>query len=290
MTPETGGTIYSIKEDKDTAKKLYLGFDINAYFSAELNLADLGAATLRPNGYINYKTTSLYGLFYFLNSGKKTNQGWTSYIKSGLGSISNTASVPFEKVNAIQLLMGLGVEHIWKNGIAARLDLESFDKDATALTLGVLYRFGKTQKNKNPAITKRVIDNPAPLDTDGDGIADNQDNCPKTEPNSKIDNFGCELDSDSDGVIDSQDFCPRTELNAKVNKVGCELDSDNDGVVNSQDFCPRTAPSVEVNSVGCEIDSDDDGVTNSQDNCPNSSPEALVDEAGCEFEMDSNIR
>lgn len=59
------------------------------------------------------------------------------------------------------------------------------------------------------------------------------------------------LDSDSDGVVDENDKCPETPEGIKVDENGCELDSDNDGVVNSKDQCPGTDEAFKVNDVGC---------------------------------------
>lgn len=73
-------------------------------------------------------------------------------------------------------------------------------------------------------------DTNVPVDSDGDGIPDTQDNCPDVyNPDQE--------DSDSNGVGDA-----------------CEPgnDDDGDGVPNDIDECPDTDPGVEVDEVGCE--------------------------------------
>lgn len=61
------------------------------------------------------------------------------------------------------------------------------------------------------------------------------------------------IDSDSDGVFDNDDRCPGTPVGVKVDKYGCELDSDTDGVVDSKDHCPNTAKGIQVDPAGCPI-------------------------------------
>ena len=83
-----------------------------------------------------------------------------------------------------------------------------------------------------------------PVDSDGDGIDDDQDNCPDT-PNSD------QADGDGDGVGDACDNCPDV---ANPDQA----DSDGDGVGDACDNCP------DVPNPG-QADSDGDGVG---DACP----------------------
>jgi OOP family OmpA-OmpF porin len=59
------------------------------------------------------------------------------------------------------------------------------------------------------------------LDSDGDGVADYVDNCPRTPKGVKVDMSGCPLDTDGDGVADYLDRCPDTPKGAKVDERGC---------------------------------------------------------------------
>jgi OOP family OmpA-OmpF porin len=61
----------------------------------------------------------------------------------------------------------------------------------------------------------------ARLDSDGDGVFDDLDQCPDTPGGVKVDEQGCPLDSDGDGVADYIDECPDTPTGATVNHVGC---------------------------------------------------------------------
>jgi len=242
MAPETNGTIYSIDDDKDFGYKLYLGFDLNEYLSAELSLANLGTTTLKPGGELDYETVSLDALYYFYDQGENDHEGWASYIKAGIATINNTATgVPYIKDNSVQVALGLGAEYGWKNGLAARVDLESFDNDAALLTVGLLYRFGKQDKK------------PQRKDSDRDGVFDAQDQCPGTPAKISVDSTGCELDSDNDGIVDSKDQCPSSAPGTKVDETGCDQDKDGDGIMNAVDQCPNTVQGASVNKAGCAI-------------------------------------
>lgn len=63
----------------------------------------------------------------------------------------------------------------------------------------------------------------APLDSDGDGVADRRDQCPGTPKGAKVDAKGCPLDSDGDGVYDGIDQCPGTSAGVAVDSKGCPL-------------------------------------------------------------------
>ena len=66
-------------------------------------------------------------------------------------------------------------------------------------------------------------------------------------------------DEDGDGVLDDDDDCPFTDPEETVNGNGCSegqlsvLDTDNDGVSNLNDLCLNTAANVSVDTSGCEL-------------------------------------
>ncbi|MDA8129383.1 MAG: OmpA family protein [Betaproteobacteria bacterium] len=89
----------------------------------------------------------------------------------------------------------------------------------------------------------------APLDSDGDGVANRVDLCPGTPKGAKTGPRGCPLDTDGDGVFDGLDRCPGTGAGVKVDADGCPLDADGDGVPDSRDRCPSVA--APATSDGC---------------------------------------
>ena len=128
------------------------------------------------------------------------------------------------------------------------------------------------------------------VDSDNDGVTDQDDQCPDTPLGSVVDSDGCaqsQLDDDGDGVSNDLDQCPDTPSGADVDSNGCaqsQSDDDGDGVTNDVDQCPATPSGVDVDSNGCapsQLDDDGDGVTNDLDQCPDSPAGATVDEEGC---------
>jgi hypothetical protein len=81
-------------------------------------------------------------------------------------------------------------------------------------------------------------------DTDGDGVADINDNCPTVANNDQ-------LDSDGDGLGDACDICPTDSMN----------DDDGDGVCGAVDNCRWIANPDQTNS-------DTDQYGDACDNCP----------------------
>lgn len=81
-------------------------------------------------------------------------------------------------------------------------------------------------------------------DTDGDGVADDEDQCKdvKQGPHPDPYKLGCpEADEDGDGVPDSDDPCPLSPPgdHPDPERPGCPLiDSDGDGISDSKDACP----------------------------------------------------
>ena len=163
------------------------------------------------------------------------------------------------------------------------------------------YQFNK--KSKSPEV---VIEQPKqPKDSDGDGVADNEDLCPNVKgikeykgcpdtdgdgiedskdecPNDKglLAFNGCP-DSDGDGVADNEDLCPNVK-GIKEYK-GCP-DTDGDGIIDSEDSCPTVKGILEMK--GCP-DSDGDGVADKDDNCPNVA--GPIENKGCPLKQKRNI-
>ena len=106
-------------------------------------------------------------------------------------------------------------------------------------------------------------------DSDGDGVADTDDECPDVF--GKLN--GCP-DSDMDGVADKDDECPEVAGLPQFN--GCP-DTDGDGIPDKIDECPDVAGLPQFN--GCP-DTDGDGIPDHLDSCPKT-PATEGSEDGC---------
>jgi outer membrane protein OmpA-like peptidoglycan-associated protein len=86
-------------------------------------------------------------------------------------------------------------------------------------------------------------------DTDGDGLFDAIDDCPKTF--GPKENNGCPYpDTDGDGLLDNSDDCP--SIAGPIENRGCPYeDTDGDGLLDKDDECPMTPGPKENN--GCPI-------------------------------------
>ncbi len=130
-------------------------------------------------------------------------------------------------------------------------------------------------------------------DRDGDGIRDEDDQCPTVAED--LDGFedgdGCpDTDNDGDTIPDDQDKCPMVaeDPDGFEDTDGCpEDDNDKDGIKDDADRCPNEAETKNgfQDDDGCpdEPDRDGDGVPDSKDKCPDEpeDTDGFQDTDGC---------
>jgi len=117
-------------------------------------------------------------------------------------------------------------------------------------SVGLMGTFGGEPERKKP---------PVLLDTDGDGILDDADACPRVP--GKASAQGCP-DEDEDTIADDKDRCPKDA--GPTEFQGCP-DKDGDRIVDVDDRCPAEPGKPEFK--GCP-DDDDDRIANVDDKCP----------------------
>ena len=159
-----------------------------------------------------------------------------SWIKYGYayGFYTMNANVGF-KFWVLENRLAINVMSTFKSGLD-----DTYSQDHFQHSAGLVFQFGGK-------------------DTDGDGINDDEDECPMV-PGLKEFN-GCP-DTDGDGIEDAKDECPEAAGSADFN--GCP-DSDGDGVEDRKDECPKRKGPMELG--GCP-DRDKDGVADKDDACP----------------------
>lgn len=86
------------------------------------------------------------------------------------------------------------------------------------------YDFFSPQKRAPEGIYKDVdFTGIVPIDSDGDGVAEELDKCPDTPKGTKTDKNGCPVDTDGDGIPDYSDMEPNTTKGMKVDAEGYGL-------------------------------------------------------------------
>jgi outer membrane protein OmpA-like peptidoglycan-associated protein len=131
-------------------------------------------------------------------------------------------------------------------------------------------------------------------DQDGDGIADDKDQCPTAAED--FDGFqdadGCpDPDNDGDGIADAQDKCPNDPetKNGFQDADGCPdefPDRDKDGIPDAEDKCPDDGGPTVIHRqgefYGCP-DRDKDGIPDKIDKCPDEpeDTDGFQDADGC---------
>lgn len=211
---------------------LELGADVNKITimgnDPEYNPGDL--AFLSANGAINYDLRNLFG-----------SQGWFAPYLSVGGGYDWLDWDGYGKLNG-----GLGFNFWLHDNVALNIQSKynhAFDDAFQPYfqhSLGLVVKFGG-------------------VDTDGDGIFDDEDACPNTFGLEAFD--GCP-DTDGDGIKDGDDKCPNVAGPVEFN--GCP-DTDGDGIADVNDSCPDVKGLKEFK--GCP-DTDGDGIVDAKDGCP----------------------
>ncbi|RMF01019.1 MAG: T9SS C-terminal target domain-containing protein [Bacteroidetes bacterium] len=148
-------------------------------------------------------------------------------------------------------------------------------------------------------------------DRDGDGIDDDDDECPwwtvnqpDGSPQGRPTN--CYRDFDRDNVERSSDNCPTDHNPFQQDSDGdgmgdaCDDDDDNDDIPDATDNCPFTPNPDQADSnndgIGdvCQTDFDNDGIVDSADRCPETPSAGNADDDGdfignqCELDTDQD--
>ena len=117
-------------------------------------------------------------------------------------------------------------------------------------------------------------------DSDNDGVANTEDQCPTDPLKSAPGECGCgkvDTDSDGDGIPDCKDEYPSDPDNGNSDPGEVEeqdpdeKDTDQDGVPDEEDQCPEDPEKSEPGICGCgtpDTDDDEDGIPDCEDKCP----------------------
>lgn len=181
----------------------------------------------------------LGGGYTWIEEGKYNNNSvQNSRAKVGAGTLNGTLGLAYWFTDNIGLTFSSTYKHSFKDYLTKHFQH----------AVGLAINFGG--ESDEPEIIEEIKPEIIP-DTDGDGINDNLDRCPRVA--GVASNNGCppepvEKDSDNDGLLDSVDNCPK--IKGPASNKGCPLpDTDNDGIIDSADKCPKV-PGIAANN-GC---------------------------------------
>lgn len=200
---------------------------------------------------------------------------------SQLETAAEWVTVHVEK-NTVEKVSGAFV-CLWKDNEVYERAVTDFNGDAVVnLALADEGEMLVTVTKHNFVPYQGAIEIVLVIDTDSDGVRDENDNCPFVynpgQADSDIDTFGdscdncpfwanpAQEDSEGDGIGDSCDNC-------LLISNPDQADGDDDGVGDDCDNCPESANSLQV-------DTDDDGVGDACDRCPGYDDSVDNDEDG----------
>ncbi len=158
-------------------------------------------------------------------------------VSSGDAALGNDVDAAFHfgggvKVNANERLQ---IRLDLRDVLAAEQGVADGVSHNGEILVGAAVRLGKRpEPREQPAPRPEAVREPEPIDTDGDGFFDPQDECPKVPG---VAPHGCpKVDRDRDGFLDEVDACPE---DPGVEPDGCPLrDRDGDGILDIDDACP----------------------------------------------------
>ena len=159
--------------------------------------------------------------------------------------------------------------------------IKVFVERSSFLMLGAGSRYTPGFEAADLRLLLAFVLEPSIGDRDGDGIKDDEDQCPDDPED--FDGFqdqdGCpDPDNDNDGILDVDDKCPMVpeDHDGDEDEDGCpegaDGDRDGDGILDSVDKCPDVPEDRDgfEDQDGCpDPDNDQDGIPDKSDKCPN---------------------
>jgi outer membrane protein OmpA-like peptidoglycan-associated protein len=148
---------------------------------------------------MSYRMMGGDAMLHFWAHGEERKKGSIAlYAKAGLNHMTNNANgVKYEQSNNFQLFGGLGAELYLQRRFSVRLELESYDTDAALLSLNLIKRFGFKSKARAKSVIlpqvepQTLVIVPVVVDSDLDGLLDDEDQCPYTPRDLTVDDRGC---------------------------------------------------------------------------------------------------
>jgi outer membrane protein OmpA-like peptidoglycan-associated protein len=227
LDPSLSGSNFSIDDGTQNAWKLTAGWDLNDHISVEGYYSDLGSAELNPDGEIDYRMMGGDAILHFWAYGDEREKGSIAlYAKAGVNHMTNNGrGVNYDQDNTVQLMGGVGAEYYLPSKFSVRFEFESYDTDASLLSLNLVKRFGfESEKTVPKAIPpKAIVLAPVVIDSDLDGLLDDQDQCPNTPKGTPVDEVGCaKIDEKMSDLITKLQFENNSALLTVPSKIALD--------------------------------------------------------------------
>jgi OOP family OmpA-OmpF porin len=198
--------------DDRLGKSVGLGYVLNENWTLEGVANDVNTNADFSGANTNVRYYRLDALYNFARNGS-----WQPFMVGGAGEQGFAVKGnPAGKHKETALNLGFGTKYYltedWQLRGDARV-IHSLDEEDTDFVVGVglAYLMGKSSTPKR-------------VDSDGDTVYDDVDQCPNTPAGVAVDAKGCPLDGDRDGVFDYGDQCPNTVPGATVDVNGCAIE------------------------------------------------------------------
>jgi outer membrane protein OmpA-like peptidoglycan-associated protein len=161
LSPDVAGPNFTLDEKNSAAFSATLGMRFTHRINGELAFTQLGKAGLSDGEDISYSAASVGLLAYVL--GAETPQpgrsGLRGYLRLGANKINYDYDISITEANNTAIWAGAGLEWPLGNRFKLRGEFASFDGDAQAVTVGLLYKLGAG------TVSKPKVEQPQPSET-----------------------------------------------------------------------------------------------------------------------------
>jgi OOP family OmpA-OmpF porin len=198
VTPMVGGYLFEGDQNLDhqPVYGLGLGYNFNKHWGGEAVFNYIDTESNAGAGDVGVYLLRLNGLYHFTPFGN-----FTPYLAAGIGSISFDPDRGDDDTDAL-VNYGGGVKYFLTENLALQGDVRhiiSFSDTQHNLmyTVGVTFYFGGGKHRDVAAVKERAV---TPVketviavvqDSDGDGVPDDRDQCPRTPKGATVNEVGC---------------------------------------------------------------------------------------------------
>ncbi len=199
VTPMVGGYLFEGNQELDHSPVygVGLGYNFDTHWGAEAVFNYIDTKSKVNKGDVNAYLGRLNGLYHFTPFGKLV-----PYLAAGVGGISFDVDRGDNDTNAL-VNYGAGLKYFLTESLALQGDVRHIISFSTThhnlmYTVGLTFYFGGekkkeviTAKEEVTPVKKEVTPVKVVQDSDGDGVPDDRDQCPRTPKGAPVNEVGC---------------------------------------------------------------------------------------------------